>query len=304
MRKIPLASAVIAVLGLSVVGLTGCSQSAASACPRPVDDASIADLVSVSDDIDAAPALTAYTPINQKATGSYDVVVGDGPAIETDDQLVVIDLTMIDGADGGDLISGSTRPVQLKELTSSFPGLSDALRCATQGSRVVVALAPDGITPETAASIDLAEGDSAIAVVDLRQVYLARADGADVFHSGTGLPAVVRAVDGRPGVVIPDSAPPADLVTQTIKRGDGAEVTGDEPVRVHYTSVGWETKAQVQSTWDAAPPSITFGPDAPAFADALKGQTVGSQVMVVAPGADATVVFVVDILGIDAAESQ
>lgn len=309
MRKIPLASAIVAVLALSVVALTGCSTSDSADCERPAGDASLADLVSVSGDFGTKPDVSVYTPFSQKSTASEDVIVGEGTAIETDAQLVVLDISIFSGADGEELVSGSTRPTLLTSLTDAFPGLSEGLRCATEGSRVVVALAPDGIAPQTAASLELAEGTSAVAVIDVRQVYLARANGADVFNSGLGLPSVIRATDGRPGVVVPDSAAPTDTVVETIKRGDGEVVTGDTPVRVNYTSVNWTTKALVQSTWDAEPLALSFAADAPPFAASLTGHTVGSQVMVIVPGpddsgADSAVIYVVDILGVDTDASQ
>ncbi|MET0812718.1 MAG: hypothetical protein ABWY03_06665 [Microbacterium sp.] len=304
MRKIPLVPAGIAVLGLTLAVLTGCSASSTSACERPVDDAALSDVVTVTGDFGSQPKVAMYTPLSQKATASEDVIVGDGDIITTDAQVVVLDVTFVSGADGEELVSGSTRPTQLSALTDAFPGLSDGLRCAAQGSRVVVALAPDDITAETAASLGLAEGDSAVAVVDVQQVYLARANGADVFNSGLGLPSVVRATDGRPGVIVPDSAPPSDVVVQTIKRGDGEVVSGEAPVRVNYTSVGWQTKDVVQTTWDAEPPSVSFDADALPFAESLKGQTVGSQVMVIVPGDDQTLVYVIDILGIDPVAAQ
>jgi len=66
------------------------------------------------------------------------------------------------------------------------------------------------------------------------------------------------------------------------------------------------------TTWDAEPKSIDLSTMLPGFAEAITGQTVGSQVLVVIPPdqaygdqaqgqipADSTLVFVVDILGID-----
>ncbi|GAA1931498.1 FKBP-type peptidyl-prolyl cis-trans isomerase [Microbacterium aoyamense] len=303
MRKIPLTTAALAVLGLTVVALTGCSSSTTSACERPVDDSGLADVVTVSGEFGSEATVDVYRPLTPTTTASDDVIVGEGNAITTDTQLVVVDLTVVSGEDDdAEPFYGSTRAVQLSELTGIFPGLSEGLRCATEGSRVVVALPADSIDAGTAQSVGLSEGDSAIAVVDLRQVYLARAQGADVFNSGLGLPSVVRATDGRPGVIVPDSAPPTDVVVETLIRGDGDVVTGDAPVRVNYTSVGWESKTQTQTTWDASAPSITFGADAPPFAESLIGHTVGSQVLVIVPGEAETQIYVVDILGIDAVE--
>jgi peptidylprolyl isomerase len=112
---------------------------------------------------------------------------------------------------------------------------------------------------------------------------------------------------------VPDNAPPKELVVQTIIKGDGEKVTGDVPVRVHYTGVLWDGKTVFDTTWDGDPKSITLDSVVPGFATALKGQTVGSQVMVVVPPAEgykdqaqgsipanSTLVFVIDILGLDA----
>ena len=204
-------------------------------------------------------------------------------------------------------------PFQLSQLVQSIPALTDAMHCATEGSRVAIALAPGDLTPDAAASLDLADDASAVAVVDLRKVYLAQADGANVFNSGFGMPSVVRAPDGTPGVTIPDSAPPTETVVQTLKRGSGEVVTGDRPVRVNYTGITWDDGEVFDSTWGAEPASLTLDGVVPGFAQALEGQTVGSQVLVVIPPEDgygdqaqgsipagSTLVFVIDILGLDA----
>lgn len=316
MRKI---TAVLAALGIAAVGLTGCTASGADACPRPgASGSSATDLVTVTGDLGETPTVTMYTPLHTERTAAADVIVGEGTAITTDDQLVVLDLTIVSGETGETLIAteydpDATTTFPLASLVQSIPGLSDGLRCATEGSRVVVTLAPEDIDPAIAENIGLSEGESAVAVVDLRTVYLAKADGADVFTSGFGLPAVVRAPDGTPGLVIPSGAPPAETVVQTLKRGGGAVVTGDVPVRVHYTGATWAEREVFDSTWGGEPASVTLEGVVPGFAEALEGQTVGSQVLVVIPpdqgygdegqGAipgGATLVFVIDILGLDA----
>ena len=94
---------------------------------------------------------------------------------------------------------------------------------------------------------------------------------------------VVRAPDGRPGIIVPDGEAPTEVIVQTIKKGDGPVVTGDEPVRVHYTGVLWDDRTVFDTTWDGDPASLTLDAVVPGFAQALEGQTVGSQVMVVVP---------------------
>ncbi|BDV30520.1 FKBP-type peptidyl-prolyl cis-trans isomerase [Microbacterium terricola] len=317
MRKIPVA---LVALALASVSLVGCSASSgAAACPRPESSTGALDKVTVSGTADAAPDVEVYSPFRTDQTEFEDVITGDGTAITSDAQLVVFDLTIIGGADGRTLVASAydgdlSQVASLERWGQLVPGFSDALTCATEGSRVVIGLAPGDVETETAVSLGLAEDDSAVAVVDVRKVYLPHADGANQFNSGSGLPTVVRAPDGRPGIIVPDADAPTELVVQTLKKGDGEEVTGDRPVRVHYTGVTWADRTVFDSTWDTTPASLTLDGVVPGMATALEGATVGSQLLIVIPPgegygdaaqgsipANSTLVFVVDILGLDQA---
>ncbi|GAA5098037.1 FKBP-type peptidyl-prolyl cis-trans isomerase [Microbacterium yannicii] len=321
MRKIP---AALAVLGLVTVGLAGCSMPGSSSdCSRPaVSDADVMDLIDVTGDTDEQPEVDMYTPLRAPHLAYEDVVVGDGTPITAQNQLMVVDVALFSGATGEPLVataydgdlSSVTSPAQ---WTTNFPGFEDALHCATDGSRIAVALSPDDMADGVAKGFGLEDDDTAVAVVDVRKVYLPAADGANQFNSGFGLPTVVRAPDGRPGLIIPDGAPPTDVVVQTLKKGTGEKVTGDQPVRVHYTGVVWGENEAFDSTWDGEPASVTLDGVVPGFAQALEGQTVGSQVLVVVPPdqgygdeaqgaipAGSTLVFVIDILGLDVAPEE
>jgi peptidylprolyl isomerase len=280
------------------------------------------DQITVSGATDEAPEVELYTPFRVTSPAFEDLVVGEGTPISSDSQLVVLDVSLTSGETGENLVetaydgdlSTASSVTRWKEV---LPGIEDALECATEGSRIVVALPPGGIEESTTAGLDMAEDESAVAVVDIRKVYLPKADGADQFNVGNGLPSVVRGPDGRPGIIVPDAAPPSDVVVQTLKKGDGAVVTGDAPVRVHYTGLTWDDRTIFETTWDAEPKSIDLETMLPGFAEALEGQTVGSQVLIVIPPdeaygdqaqgpipADSTLVFVVDILGIDQAPAS
>ena len=90
-----------------------------------------------------------------------------------------------------------------------------------------------------------------------------------------------------------------------------------DTVFVQYTGVKWSDGSVFDSSWDRGQPSAfqTTGVVA-GFQQALEGQTVGSQVLVVIPpefgyGAqdghdlqNETLVFVVDILGVQRAAAQ
>lgn len=312
-RKIPASAA---LLGLVAVGLVGCSLPGSTACARP--DAAPLTGVTVTGPVGQAPDLDVYTPFRVSEPAFEDVEVGAGIPITDDAQLISMDISIFSGDTGenlvetnydGDLSQAST----VARWYEVIPGLEDVLPCATEGSRIAVALPPGSIEESTAERLELGSDDSAIAVVDIAKVYLAHAEGTPRFNVGGGLPTVVRAPDGRPGVIIPDAAPPADLVIQTLIEGSGEEVSGDVPVRVHYTGLTWAERNVFETTWDTEPKSIDLETMIPGFAEALIGQKVGSQVMVVIPPdqaygdqaqgpipADSTLVFVVDILGVDA----
>lgn len=276
------------------------------------------DLVTVEGAVGAAPDVEVYTPFHVDDTVWSDISEGEGVAITTPEQLVVLDLVVLSGETGESVVSTSfdenpTSVYPMQRWIETLPGLETALACAQEGSRVVVGLPADALNPDAAAEIGLAADESAVVVVDVRKVYLPHATGSDQFVDTAGLPTVVRAPDGRPGVLIPDSAAPQELVVKTLIKGDGAVVTGEEPVRAHYTGLLWDTKEVFDTSWDGEPVSFSLDAVVPGFAAALEGQTVGSQVLVVVPPdqgygdagqgpipGGATLVFVIDILGLDA----
>jgi peptidylprolyl isomerase len=310
-RKIP---AALAILGLTAVALVGCSVSGAPDCTRTVSDDASLDLVTVEGGTDAEPEVEVYTPFRAQAPAYTDLAAGDGEIpITSADQLVVLDLTLFAGSSGERLVGTAydgdlSQPIPLSQFEQSLPVLEDALTCASAGSRVLVAMSPDDIQDEVAASIGLEADESAIAVVDVRKVYLPAAEGTLQFNSGMGLPAVVRAPDGQPGVVVPDGAAPDDLVVQTLIKGDGPVIEEDSVVRAHVLAVSWDDKEQVNSTWESGAPQSQSVAGQQLLQDVLVGQTVGSQVMAVIPaelgGTDQATVFVFDILGLDAEPAQ
>lgn len=316
-RRLP---ALVTAVGLVGFGLVGCAseQPLDGACERPTASANtVAELVTVEGAPGEVPDVEAYTPIRVEETSWADVAAGSGTALRADDQLVVFDVAIFDGETGDQLVAtaydGGLDAAPLTEWTNVFPSLGEAFECGREGGRIVAAIPAGELDPRAAESLGV--DGSAIVVLDLRKVYLAKADGVDQFVTGNGMPTVVRAPDGRPGIIIPDADAPSDLRVQVLKKGRGAEVTGGVPVRVAYTGVLWEDRAVFDSTWedDKVPVSFELDSVIEGFRQALEGQTVGSQVLVVVPpelgygDADSgtipggsTLVFVVDILGLDA----
>lgn len=311
MLRIP---AALAVVGLTALALAGCSAASAPAsCDRQTSSASALDLIGASG-APGSPAADLAAPVNVEKTVFADTTVGDGPAVTSDTQDVQFAVTLANGETGQTLLTSGTQVLPVSAWTTDYDGFAKMLSCATEGSRIVGAIPTSDLSEAAAANFGLAEGESLVAIMDLQKVYLAAADGAPQYNDRRGMPTVVLAPDGRPGVIVPDADAPTELVVQVLKRGDGAAVADSDSIRVQYTGLTWADREVFDSTWEkGASASVTLDGVVPGFAQALKGQTVGSQILVVIPpdlgyGADgsgaipgdATLVFVIDILGIDA----
>ena len=180
-------------LSLSVLALTACSTGSSSAapCARDLPASSALDLVDVSDTaVGTRPDISLTAPVHVGSASVEDRIVGDGEAVTSDTQDVVFDLTVIDGSSGTTVAaSGYTGDLSqvypVDSWQETFPGLVDALDCATEGSRIVMALGPDDVAADTRSRFGIGEDASTVVVLDLQKVYLAAADGAEVL---TGTP--------------------------------------------------------------------------------------------------------------------
>ena len=54
----------------------------------------------------------------------------------------------------------------------------------------------------------------------------------------------------KPVISIPEGEPPADLVTDDVVIGDGAEATIGTRVVVHYVGVAWSSGKEFDASWD------------------------------------------------------
>ncbi|MGE3193056.1 MAG: hypothetical protein AB7K08_06275 [Microbacteriaceae bacterium] len=244
---------------------------------------------------------------------------GDGALVRKGDQ-VSFTATTYFGADGQKL-SGDTAAAQRFEAGVTDNAISEALVCAHVGDRLaLVSTTADAYGEGAGASGNLADDDTLVTIIDIDAAYLGKADGFNQLPQD-GMPTVVTAVDGTPGVSVLAVDAPENTRFSLIKGGDGRTVKKDDVVVLHYSLWTWPgTKGgepvPVSNTWDshksqdftmtAAENGLPQG-----ILDALIGQKVGSQVLLVltpgddsftedtAPsGADATYIFVFDILGI------
>jgi hypothetical protein len=299
-------SAVLATLSLAALALSGCAAApsfAGETCDRVGSGDAVSSAVTVTGEFGSAPDVEVFAPAKFPKTSFEDVVVGDGEPLVTDTQVMTTELSIYSAKTGEMLFQSpysedSESLSNIATLVPQFPGLGPVLECATGGSRIIAGIPSEGVTAETRQGLGLEDGDAAIVVVDLLKVYPSRADGALQFNDARNMPTVVRAPDGTPGVIIPDTDAPDEIVTQTLVKGDGEKVTADKTPLVNLTAVGWDDRKVTTTTWGDNP-SFNLPSTAPEVAKELVGKTVGSQILVVTPASDSgpAMAYVIDILG-------
>jgi peptidylprolyl isomerase len=119
----------------------------------------------------------------------------------------------------------------------------------------------------------------------------------------------------KPDVIVPDTAPPTELVVTDDVVGDGAEATRGSTVSVHYVGVSWSSGAQFDASWDRMEPfrfGLGAGQVIEGWDEGVAGMKVGGRRTlhvppelgygargaggVIAP--NETLIFVVDLLGV------
>ena len=309
MRIRPLVA--LSAVALSAVLLAGCSSSApetdASPSAAPVVDLCSAaapsgeasDSVTVDGTVGEESTATFTAPLEITTLQTTVIEEGTGDPVESG-ELVTYALTAFNSETGEKLgsIGYGEDPVLPVQISPDNP-VGQILGCAAPGTRVVVAYPPADPNPGQVYVFDF------IATVP-------NAAWGEPQEPVAGMPEVTLADDGAPTIEIPDGDAPADLELATLKKGDGAVVASGDTVLVQYTGVKWSDGSVFDSSWEnGAPASFQTTGVVDGFRQALEGQTVGSQVLVVIPPAlgygeagssdnelaGETLVFVVDILG-------
>jgi len=302
---------------LSAIALVGCAP-ASSTCENPLGESS-ASLVSVSGPFGQTPVVDFPMPFVGRDAGTATVTPGTGDVIESG-YYVDFEATVYGGADQAVLTAtaygANDAPSQRIPIEAGSNTLSDAFLCHRAGERFTLT----GTTGEIfgATSGNGPTTDTVVVVFDVINAYPHSSRGIPQFAQD-GMPAVTSTPDGRPGIAVPNIAPPTELRISTLTKGDGAVVAEGQTVVAHYLGVVWGG-AVFDSSWDANRPADLVAQSfidnagigvVPGFAKALIGQTVGSRVLVVIPPsegypagqeptsipANATMIFVIDILG-------
>ena len=303
------------VLPLAV--LTACTTSSSDDCtPLAKDGGSAVDSIKVGLPTNGVPTATFTAPLSVTEPEVKVIKSGNGLRIKPG-QNYTVELALYNGKSGQSLgstgFNGQSPVTAALDKSSEYVYLNSILQCARSGSRIVAVVPAKSLVD--ASGTDLTAGDSSMSLVviaDISAVSLARADGADQAPVA-GMPEVTLAANGAPTVKLPGGAAPTTEKVAVLKKGDGATVTSSSTVIVHYTGWLWDGGSIFDSSWArGTSASFPISGVVPGFAQALTGQTVGSQILAVIPPdlaygptgagssipANATLVFVVDILGI------
>lgn len=235
---------------------------------------------------------------------------GTGDVIEAG-HWVTVSYATVSGEDGSAVERTSRSPMSLVSLAG--PSLSPTVRDALVGQRAGVRIVAAEPEPPGFRSL--------VTLLEVHDTFpmLERATGTPA-EPVPGLPTVTLLDDGEPLISeIPvGSASPTQVVVAPVVVGDGPVVGVGPWTTVRYSSWSWDHNVAYLSNWrDPVPATLwihDYG-EVTHWEEALVGQTVGSQVMVIVPeglgypadpgGAmagdvdaeTAAVVFVVDILG-------
>ncbi|MGA1784358.1 MAG: FKBP-type peptidyl-prolyl cis-trans isomerase [Pontimonas sp.] len=333
MKLAPLAAGAVTLLALS--GCQAAGESTEEAFEPIVAEDSLIDgcaqtgdaveALTISDDVSASPTVEFEGPLDVGRTQKLTVVSGGGETVEELDRVQVA-YAYFNGATGAEIghIGYDGESPDVIPADTSFPyltGVVYTLLCSQVGDRVAAVIpAEEAFGAEGAPEYGLEAGSPVIFVADILGIQPPPEPpleklGGEQAEPPAGFPTVEWAATGQPIVVIPEGDVPTDYAVATVIKGDGAMVYDGANIIVHYHGVNWNTGEVFDSSWDRGEPaSFPTSGVIPGFRDGLVGQTVGSRVFITIPpalgygpsggtgdgriGAEDTIFFVVDILGL------
>ncbi|TPW70923.1 hypothetical protein [Schumannella sp. 10F1B-5-1] len=308
MRRI---APVLAIAALAIASLSACAaaETGKDVSCSPYRSGAASSTIEATGKIGAEPKIDFPTPLNAKGVQLSAITRGDGAQVQQDD--VAAFTARIELASTGQTVTsaGYDDSGAVLRWTHGKDALAKALVCQTVGSRVAMTATVKAAFGEGAlAQQGIPDDTSLVFVIDVVGRYAGKADGVNQLQT-PGLPSVVTATDGQPGIVLPGDDAPTKKTTATVKAGGGATVHKGDNVLVQYTAWSWGDTASVNtSTWDNGSPQIVpageTGDQAAPFSPQLVGKKIGTQLIQVLPasasgGTDAAAtIVVVDVLGV------
>lgn len=312
MNRGPVRTLPVLLLAAGIVAsLSSCATAPFSqSCDSTVGPGDASSVVTASGKLGTIPTVDFPTPVVTKKLERSALIAGDGQSLAAGD-VAIIKYTLLNGTTGEVASQGDySGPGQLVTLgESSTPAVTVGLECATVGSRVAIATnaADAGQDPNKVS-------DSFVFVVDVLKAFPGKAYGTPQIPQA-GMPSVVTAPNGAPGITVLKETPPTSLRVNVLQQAPGKKLAEGDQVVVKYTAILWSDSSVFDSTWTGGQAKVvTLSPSdkvTKGFVKGLVGQRVGSQVLMVIPPGEgfgsagssgvpsgSTLIYVVDILGL------
>lgn len=307
LRRIVPATAAVALL---LTGLTACSapQDQSSNCEAQLKPGVLSDGVKVKTGFGELPEVTIPKDVDiDVSQRSFAEKAKDRSRLAGENTLVSMNMALYDAATSTPVYASpafsgqATGPEFLMVSEEQSNPVSEAVRCAAVGDRIVLA-----ISAADAAQISGDDSTALVGVIDVVAESPLRAEGK-LRGLPNGFPAVVTNDEGRPGVVVPPGKAPEGTRSAVRIEGDGAVVTDTENVVAQVTEVLWDPSVTdnaqklLSDTWTDGLKALgneeQIAQSGNTFRTELTGKTVGSQVVILENTGGKARVLVVDILG-------
>jgi hypothetical protein len=292
-----------APLSLSLVGallLAGCAAPE----PRGAGDVEALEPVSMEVTDEGSPKVTVDGAIEATEVSSRVLQDGDGEDVNAGD-VALVKTAVVDPATGEVKAENFTQGSEAVHLSDQLKEGNEVLYNMLEQNKVGAQIS--FFMP----GAQMGQGGSdQLMVFQIADVVPDHAEGEPVQVTDDSLPAVTLNEDsGEPAIAKPEGEAPKDFVVQPLIQGGGEVVGENDFVTVQYKGVKWSDGEEFDSTWSkGSPTGFQLNQVIEGWSEGLKGQKVGSQVLLVVPpemgyGAseghelqDETLVFVVDIL--------
>lgn len=319
-RLLALLIAALMVVVLAACGGNGDSKTKASS---NVDMGQTIKGLSVSGSFGAEPKLKVDPAVKVEKPETQVISAGDGnPVLAGKKEM--FNIFLANGADGkkiySDLDQGTPMQRRMKD-DEFFKVLTDAMIGKPRGSRIAVAATVQDVWGAAGApQLKLKKTDTVVFVIDVLSVEptdaLKAPEGKKVAAPATA--PVVKESGGKvTGLDFSKASkkPPTKLQVIPLIEGTGPKAKAGRMVTFNYYGSVWGAKTPFDTSFSRGAPE-PFGVGVkgliPAWDKKIPGLRTGSRVLIISPPADAygsraqakipansTLVFVVDVLGVD-----
>jgi peptidylprolyl isomerase len=315
----------LTVVPLLLLGTAACGEDSGSGSTDSATAGESIEGLEVSGEYGEAPEVSVDKPLALEETQSEVLVEGEGNEVVEGEQ-ALLHLYVANGTNGEKALAtydqGVPAAFQMSE-SQLFKSVVDATVGQTVGSRVVVAATPeDAFGAEGAPQFNLTGKDDVVFVVDVMSVQptevLEGPEGAE-----GDVPADLPTVEEKDGTVTgvdfskAPKNPPTELQVVPLVEGEGPEVRDDSLVTFDYLGQVWGSDKVFDESYSSEPRTFPVGIGGliKAWDEAIVGAKRGSRLMIIAPAdvaygeqgsppnipGNATLAFVVDVLGVDPA---